>query len=369
MKKSIIKILLLIALYTLIACNNNSTREEKPIKQIESQTGETVESTNKEELNKSSSLLYIMPKYKEVIYSKAYYRQFVKKDLDKLRECYGQLAEKLNNEEIDKAEKSIAMKNYEQIESFVLKAEKNEIEQEKYEKLEPTDYMDYIQKETTYEKKESLSKSNYSLKIQSVQTNDMYFSFDCDIKMPYLIPKKEIERLKIIAKEDEDEATIVIELPINKEGMVSSRENNATIKKIKLYYDGDDGFLYYVGGKEIDANQRAISIREYNKDQYAFFEDDYWQIEHVQKKINLKVLKDANIGQGRDFRQISTSDDEYSVGDDDTKYFYDISDLFRRILDGESSFLLDKEYFEANFLRFDPKGYVTDIYYFEEAEY
>ena len=359
MKKIIIKLILLFIISMMVSCNNNDIAQKETTKQIESE---------KEELNIDSSLLYIMPKYKEIIYSKAYFRQFAKKELDKLRESYGQLADRLNNEEMDKRERSIAMKNYEQIEDFVLKAEKNEIDQDKYDELSKVDYMDYIQKETIYDKNERLSTSNYSLKIQSVQTADLYYTFDCDINMPYLISKKEVERLKKIAEEDEDEATIVIELPINKEGKVSSREGNAKAKKTKLYFDGEDGFLYYIAGKEIDANQRAISIKEYNKDQYAFYEDDYWQIEHMNQQIKIRVLKDANIGKGSDFGQIATADDDYNMGDDDTKYFYEIADLFRRIVDNEESFLTDKESFEANYLRYDAKGYVTDIYHFEDIE-
>ena len=367
MKRNIIKLLLLIVVCLLIACNNKPIADKEPESSI-TFVEESVDTTKKEELNNDSSLLYIMPKYKEIIYSKAYFRQFAKKELDKLRECYGQLVDKLNNEEMDKAEKSIATKNYQQIEDFVLKAEKNEVDQGKYDGLDKTDYMSYIQKETIFEKKERLSSSNYSLKLQSIQTFDLYYIFDCNINMPYLISKKEVDKLKSIAKEDEDEATIVLELPVNKEGMVSSKEEGAKTKKVKLYYDGDEGFLYYVGVKEVDSNQRAISIKEYNKDYYAFYEDDYWQIEHAQEEIKLRVLKDANIGYGRDFRQIAIADDEYSMGDDDTKYYYEISDLFRRMMENESNFLSDKDNFIANYLRFDPKGYVTDIYRFDDIE-
>lgn len=367
MKKKLIGIISITLASILVSCSSKAIVEDKNNTQTEENI-ETIETTKGEELKYDSSLLYIMPKYKEMIYSKAYFRQYVKNELDKLRECYGELADKLNTETMDKAERSIALKNYEQIESFVLKAENNEVSQEEYETLPQTNYLGYIQKETIYDTKERVSESNYSLKVQSVQTNKLYYSFDCDINMPYLISKKDVERLKNIVKEDEDEATIVLEMPINKQGMISSRDDDISTKKTKLYYDGDKGFLYYISGKENDSNQREISIKEYNKDNYAFYEDDYWQIEHKEKKITINILKDANIGKGSDFRQISVADDEYNVGNDDIKYFYDISDLFRRIIDGEPTFLTDKESFKANYLRFDKKGYVTDIYCFEEEE-
>ena len=161
MKKKIIGIITITVVSFLVACSNKTIVEDKNNIQTEENI-ETIETTEGEELKYDSSLLYIMPKYKGMIYSKAYFRQYVKNELDKLRECYGELADKLNTETMDKAERSIALKNYEQIESFVLKAENNEVSQEEYEALPQTDYLGYIQKETIYDAKERVSESNYS---------------------------------------------------------------------------------------------------------------------------------------------------------------------------------------------------------------
>ena len=368
MKKIIEKIILsgICILIVCSSCTKNNNDIEPSI--IDTETESIEEMNEREEKDNSSSLLYIMPKYKEEIYSKAYFRQFVKTKLSELRECYGQLAEKLNNEQMDKAEKSVAMKNYEQIEDFVLKAERNEIDQDTYDKLPQTKYLSQIVKETKYDKKESLSRANFAIKIDTIETYDLYYSFECDTYRPYLISKKDIEELKKIFEEDEEEATKIVELPINKAGIVTSRGEGLTNKKIKLYYDGDKGFLYYVNGKEVDKNLREISIKEHSGDYYAFYEDDEYVIEHPEKSIVLNILKDANIGQGNDFKQIALAEDEYAVGDDDRKYYYEITDLLRRIVDNENTIMSDKNIFVGNYLKFDAKGYVTDFYNFTEIE-
>ena len=373
--KHSVKKLLLSSLFVMMACvscqvTDTKTKqtkiEENAIDDIQDNKAET-ESVNRRE-ETSSSLLYIMPQYKEVLYSRAYFRQFIKKELATLRECYGQLADILNNEEMDKAEKSVAMKNYMQLEEFVLKAERKEIDEDKYESLKNQDYITYIKKETIFDKKQNLSKANYSLKLEPVQTYDLYYSFDCNIHRPYLISKKDVEKLKKIALEDEESATKVIELPVNKDGIVSSRDEVVSTKKIKLYYDGALGFLYYANAKQEDSALREISIKEYDDESYAFYEDEEWVIEHPEKSIKLSILKDANIGRGENFKQIALADDDYNVGDDDRKYYYNLEDLFRRIMENEDSFLSKETDFVGNYLKFDDKGYVTDFYYFGEIE-
>lgn len=365
MRKPIIKnVVGICILLFCVSCANTESKVEPKVNETEI----TYEAKSVKEKDKSSSLLYIMPQYKEVIYSKAYFRQFVKTDISSLRDCYGQLAEKLNNEDMDKQEKSVAMKNYDQIEEFVLKAEKNEIDQDKYEKLPKVDYMTYIIKNTEYDEIERISRAKYIINIDSINTYDMYYTFDCDIYRPYLISKKDIEKLKKVFAEDEESATKVVELPLNKEGMVSSRKEQVSTKKIKLYYDGESGFLYYVNGKEDDINLREINIKTYDDDYYAFYEDDEYIIEHPEKSVVLSILKDSNIGQGQSFKQIAMADDEYSTGDDDIKYYYNITDLFRRIMDNEKTLLSDKNSFVGNYLRFDEKGYVTDFYSFSNEE-
>ena len=366
MKKTIIKIVI-VGISIMMFCGSCSNTHSK-ITQQDNTIETTQEIKNVKEKDKSSSLLYIMPQYKEEIYSRAYFRQFVKTELAVLRDCYGQLAERLNNEQMDKQEKSVAMKNYEQIEELVLNAEKNEIEQEKYEKLPKVDYMSYISKNTDYDENESISRSNFTINIDSINTYDMYYTFDCDIYRPYLISKEDVEKLKKIFAEDEESATKIIEVPLNKEGMISSRKDVVSTKKIKLYYDGAEGFLYYVNGKEKDDNLREISIKTYNNEYYAFYEDDEYIIEHPEKSINISILKDANIGQGQSFKQIAMADDEYNFGDDDIKYYYNITDLFRRIVDNEKTLFSEKSRFVGNYLKFDEKGYVTDFYNFSNEE-
>ena len=100
----------------------------------------------------------------------------------------------------------------------------------------------------------------------------------------------------------------------------------------------------------------------------AFYEDEEWVIEHPEKSIKLCILRDANIGRGENFKQIALADDDYNVGDDDRKYYYNLEDLFRRIMDNEDNFLSKETDFVGNYLKFDDKGYVTDFYYLGEIE-
>lgn len=348
--------------------NNTIIEDENITKEATTKIEETNNTESKEILKEEKSispLLYIMPQYKNILYSRAYLRKYVEKELKELRECYGKLADSLNNENMSNTEKSIALKNYKMLEEFLLLAEKNMVDEEKYESLKKTDYIDYIKQNTVYDNEMDISHSNYVVKLETIENYDLFYSFECDVKRPYLISKNDVNKLKEIYKQDEEEATTILEMPINKDDMISSRDN-ITVKKLKLYYDGDKGFLYYKGGKEIDNNLREISIREYDNDYYAFYEDDYWPIEQNDKNIKISVLKDANIGEGDDFEFISIADDDYNLGDDDFKYYFNIEDLFRRLMDNEKTFLGEKTEFNANYVKFDKKGYVVDIYNFTE---
>ena len=386
MKKNIIKkiitkiltILILLSMMLITSCDEKEDVE--PTKQlfIEEDKKETLETKNEEtkvdikefsqteesvkQIIKNENLVKVMPDYTKVLYSEAYIRKY---NHDLLRDAYGELADIINEQIMSAEDNSICIFNFKILEKYIVAYENNLIDENQYKNLPTVDYIDFVKQNV--DKNNNINMS-LSIDVNSIKTYDLYHEFTGQFYKPVLISKKTIEDLQYNSNNDEDDEDpqIIIDYPIYEDySDLKNYDNIKQIKKTKMYYDGDRGFLYYLGN-ETQANMRETNIKEYNDEYYAFYEDDNILVEYPLLNTTVKILRDANIGQGQSFQDISLKNDEYNLGDSDLKTVYSLDELFNMVLNEEENIIRFKTKFIGNYVIFDEKGYITDLYYIGE---
>lgn len=372
MLKKIFSIIIVLNLaLLLVSCTNESdiyqtTKalfKESETNKTEEAEGTIVYETKKEidvEEKTHINLDKVMPEYREIIYSQAYFRKFKHNEL---RDAYGELADVINEQIMSNEENAICMVNFNNIEKYVLNYENSLVKEEEYKDLLDTEYVDIVKNNTT-----DLSTQNISLSIDvnTVKTYDLYYEFEGVFYKPILIHKQTIEELKKV--EEDDEPQIIIDYPFYSDySNIRDVNNIKEIKKTKMYYDGSDGFLYYLG-KESQQNMREAIIKNYNDEYYAFYEDDDILMTHPISKTKIKIMRDASIGEGNNFYDVALKNEEYLTGDIDIKPLYSMDELFNMILNDEENILRFKTNFYANYILSDEKGYITDLFYLGEEQ-
>jgi predicted glutamine amidotransferase len=129
-------------------------------------------------------------------------------------------------------------------------------------------------------------------------------------------------------------------------------------ENVILNYDGAKTFEYKL---KDDEKEKECYVVDYDDKYYIFYDEDEKRIETEEKNMKLRVLKNANIGQGSSFMFIANEEDTYKKNLSDEKYYYDIETVMRNRDDNIFSNSLQ---FYASYVIFDNKGYITDLYDF-----
>ena len=362
-----IKLLLIVLIIFIFGCSNTvfNKYEPKPIEEIvETESVEevkeivnTVENENKK--NKED-LLEIMPNYKKVIYSKAY---LLEKNIKKIENSYYQILEEINTGFASEEEKMIEQMNFKQIEIFLQRDYEANIKS--YERLEKTDYLEYLKedgnnyKQKTYVVTGGETTTNLSVEIDldTMEKKSNYYQFDAIIYKPVKIKKETVLSLEYGDK-------IMIQYPkLNEETNVIENKNTMMI------YDGGMGFSYndkkreeVIDEKDIDS---ACYLLPLDDDYYVFYEGDDKKSNLIDKKIKIKILDDANLGVAPSFLSIAREEIKKNKKEEYKIYYEQSNKIFNKyVKDNDNLLLGNKNKFFANYINFDEKGYVVDIYYF-----
>ena len=117
-----------------------------------------------------------------------------------------------------------------------------------------------------------------------------------------------------------------------------------------------------------DEKQSECFLKELNDKYYAFYEWDDKRIDIPSKEVKLKVLKNSNVGFGTSFKMAAVHENNERIGLDDERHIYRDYEVFDPYDEKRNDNILFKgdRYFSANYIMFDQKGYVTDLYYFSQ---
>lgn len=319
-------------------------------------------------------LTKIMPEYRTKVYSTAnmlYYdintiksaKNQISKQIDKIRNDVYQekdYYEKGLREILDLNEKNLS--NY--ISSF------SEIKKKSYDLLPYVNDIDYIKnKENGY--KDNIRQNDLSVYIypNTAVDKDIYYELDADFYEAITISKKDIDNLKVGDKYN-------FLYPIG-----------TSSETIELEYEGDHNFKYNYNANVITENgtlelkpiTQKLSLKELNKDEYAVFDANNQRLEKLNKNGKVSILKDAMYGiiDGPNFlymanyilvleKREAKYNDVMRFGDFMEGVLSEIStksNANRNIDENRDMERLFSSIY-INYVVYDNKGYITDIYNF-----
>lgn len=317
--------------------NENQT-EEYPIT-----TREWTEEINEDILNE------VMPEYKNIIYSKS---DFILYDDAKINISYNTLKNKISNDYMSDEEKNISQLNMQTLEYF-LQYETN-LKKNIYDKLDETDYNEYLKTtDNNYGFNINTGTTNLSIAIDltTMVIKNIYYEFDAIIYKPIKIPKEIVKKLEV-------EDKININYPHIKNGEV-------VMEDTFFEYDGGLGFIYK--NNIDDDNFIEVELKSLDDNYYSFYENEN-RVDVEDKKCKIRILKNSNIGFGTNFKQIAKHETNYWLGLEEERHIYKDFEVFDTYDENKKDNVLfgDDKYFSANYIIFDKKGYITNLYQFGE---
>ncbi len=346
--------------------NEESEETEEMVEEVEETTG-TLENISteseilKKENNKNIVIEDIMPFYKKTLYARAFLMQF---NEDDLFEAYIDLQNRMQEENYNNVESSIVKLNYNAIESAIQNDYKYIVE--RYNLLEETNYLGDIKNFIKGKKEEvenysnngSIATDTYSLVInlESLNKKTRYYEFDATILEPVVIPKNTVETL-------EEGDKIMIKYPMDVEDKNNKEEANTM-----MIYDGGLGFTYskekrgeVISESDIDCENYLVSL---NDDYYVFCEGENVKAECKKLDTKVRVLIDGRVGKGRNIQNLATATMNYKNGEGDEKLLYDNIEVFDTYeSEKENTFFEKDKTFYANYITFDRKGYIIDMFH------
>lgn len=320
------------------------------------------------------NLTKVMPEFATQIYSKAnmlYYdintiksaKNQINKQIDKIRNDVYQdkdYFEKGLREILDLNEKNLT----EYLASF------SEIKKDKYNNLKKVDNIDYItSKENNYQ--DNTRQNSLSLYIYPMTAvdNDLYYEVDADFYKPLTVKKDEISKLKFGDKYN-------LDYPIGTSSEV-----------IELIYEGDKKLKYDYEANVLTEEEKIetktitqeMTLKELNKDEYAIYDANNQRLEVLDSSGKVSILKDAMYGNidGPNFLYLANYilvSESRNIEYGDMMRFGDFmasvlkevstsSDAKKNIDDNRDIARIFSSIY-VNFVVYDNKGYITDLYSF-----
>lgn len=292
----------------------------------------------------------VLPNFRTVVYSKAYLMRF---EDEAIMNAYNEIQDRIMNAYWGEEEQTVARFNYEVLEEY-LQLDTN-VNLNRYQRLEVTNYNNFLhQDENDYGRAKGTGTTNLSVSIDlsSMLIKDSYYEFDATFYKPVRIEKALVANL-------EQEDKMVIKYPHLVGGQIE-------VKDTIIEYDGGLGFIYKE--HEEDENYIECSLKELNDYFYAFYEGEDRRVDIPSETVKLRVLKNSNIGFGTGFKMAAVHENNYRIGISDERHIYRDYEVFDPYDEKRSDNILFKgdRYFSANYIMFDEKGYVTDLYYFSQ---
>ena len=320
------------------------------------------------------NLTKVMPEFATQIYSKAnmlYYdintiksaKNQINKQIDKIRNDVYQdkdYFEKGLREILDLNEKNLS----EYIASF------SEIKKDKYNNLKKVENIDYIRsRDNNY--KDNTRQNSLSLYIYPMTAvdNDLYYEVDADFYKPLTIKKDDISKLKVGDKYNFD-------YPIGTSSEVIELTYEAD-KKLK--YDYEANVLTEEEKIETKTLTQEMTLKELNKDEYAIYDANNQRLEVLDSSGKVSILKDAMYGNidGPNFLYLANYllvSEKRNIEYGDMMRFGDFmasvlkevstsSDAKKNIDDNRDIARIFSSIY-VNFVVYDNKGYITDLYSF-----
>ena len=328
--------------------NQKSNKKNNEEQVVETQSFETISAIEKSP--DEMGLNDVMPNFRTVVYSKSYLMSF--SDVA-IQNAYNEIQDRIMNAYWGEEEQTVARFNYEVLEEY-LQLDTN-VNLNRYEKLPVTEYNDFLhQPDNDYGKAKGTGTTNLSVSIDlsTMVIKDSYYEFDAVFYEPVKIEKAIVQTL-------EAEDKMLVKYP-------HIRGGNIEVEDTFMEYDGGLGFMYQDDPN--DEKQSECFLKELNDKYYAFYEWDDKRIDIPSKEVKLKVLKNSNVGFGTSFKMAAVHENNERIGLDDERHIYRDYEVFDPYDEKRNDNILFKgdRYFSANYIMFDQKGYVTDLYYFSQ---
>ena len=320
------------------------------------------------------NLTKVMPEYATQIYSKANMLYY---DLNTIKSANNQL-----NKQIDKIRNDIYQEKdyYEKgLREILVLNEKNlseyvasfsDIKKKQYDNLKKTDNIDYI-KYKKFDYKDSKRQNSLSLYLYPMTAidNDLYYELDADFYKPITINKKDVSELKVGDKYN-------LEYPIATSSEVIEFIYNGD-KKFKYEYELD--FLTEDEKIEKQTISQELVLKDLNKNEYAIYDGNAQRLEVFDSSGKVDILKDAMYGiiDGPNFLYLANYilvSESRNIQYGDMMRFGDFMSGVLSKVSTESNAKInidDNRDIErlfssiyANYVVYDNKGYITDLYSF-----
>ena len=340
----------------------------------------------------------VMPNYRVVIYSQANLYNFDKKTLESADKQLEEQINKIKIEEyakgqyLEKGLKGILLLNRENLVHYI--ASYSEATKNEYQKLPKTDYYDYLrEKQFNYNKKRNTNDLHISLDMSTAVDKGIYYEVDAAFYRPVTIEKANLRKLKV-------DDIYVADFPI------ATTSNVKATEKVDLKYIGDDKFnytykTYVINEVEPNANASSeekqyqideiyetveLNLKAVNDKEFAFYLTETERIELFDSEKKVCILKDATISYAYGSNFLIVSNVEIMDRATDMKYGLSASYKFKNLflteeenkaeeknVDDTSEFLKENEELAKifntiymNYILYDNKGYITDIYNFRD---